>query len=53
MEKLDQRTAKSFLKDNVGEWRGRLLKLQELRQDCTGGKTGKLTNGREYVCVYL
>lgn len=52
MEKLDQRTAKSLLKDNNYGGK-RLLKLQELRQDCTGGKTGKLTNGREYACVYL
>lgn len=52
MEKLDQRTAKAFLKDN-NQGEKRLLKLQELREDCTGGKTGKLTNEREYVCMYL
>lgn len=32
---------------------GKTIKASELRQDCTGGKTGKLTNGREYVCVCI
>ena len=52
MEKLYQRTAKAFLKNNSqrGE---KTIKASGIKRDFTGGKTGKLTSGREYVCVYL